>query len=46
MMIVADTAKSSTGLDELNGALKGPCAQLGLEVVAQHETLYRYMHRV
>ena len=46
MMIVADIGPSNTSLDNLNKALRVPCGRLGLEVVAQHEKLFRYMHRV
>ena len=46
MMLVADLGAGGTSVDELNRALRVPCSAMGLEVVAQHEKLFRYMHRV
>ena len=46
MMIVADLPERGANLDELNNALRIPCNRLGLQVVAQHEKLFKYMHRV
>ena len=46
MMIVADLPSQGTSLDELNRSLQVPCNRLGLQVVAQHEKLFKYMHRV
>jgi len=46
MMIVADLPEGSASVDMLNQALRVPCHQMGLQVVAQHEKLFKYMHRV
>jgi ACT domain-containing protein len=46
MMIVADLPATGLSLHDLNEALKGPAGRMGLQVVAQHEKLFKYMHRV
>ena len=46
MMIVADLPAAGLSLHDLNESLKAPASRLGLQVVAQHEKVFKYMHRV
>lgn len=46
MILLADMSHASVGLDELKTQLNTKAAQLGLRIEAQHEDVFKYMHRV
>ena len=46
MIILVDTASSKTPMNKLQEALKEKGDALGVQVMAQHEDVFRYMHRV
>jgi len=46
MIMMVDVAKSRVEFDELKGRLRALGTELGLAIDAQHEDVFRYMHRV
>ena len=46
MVMIADMAKSSVSLKELQQSLKQCGEELGLDIKVQHEDIFRLMHRV
>lgn len=46
MIMMVDVGGSSVGFDELKRRLRDLGAELGLAIDAQHEDVFRYMHRV
>lgn len=46
MVMVADFADCTVGLDELKLLLDQKGQELGLQVTVQHEDIFRYMHRI
>ena len=46
MILLADVRKATIGLDALKGQLQAKAEQLGLRIDAQHEDVFKYMHRV
>jgi ACT domain-containing protein len=46
MILLADVSHASVGLDALKAQLNAKAAQLGLKIDAQHEDVFKFMHRV
>lgn len=46
MITLLDVAKSKTPVNELQEALQRKGKDLGVQVMAQHEDVFRYMHRI
>jgi ACT domain-containing protein len=46
MIMMVDVSGSPVGFDELKRRLRELGTQLGLQIDAQHEDVFRYMHRV
>jgi ACT domain-containing protein len=46
MIMMVDLSASPVGFDELKRRLQGLGTELGLAIDAQHEDVFRYMHRV
>ncbi|HEX6997166.1 MAG TPA: ACT domain-containing protein [Gammaproteobacteria bacterium] len=46
MILMADMAKASVPFDELKRRLNAKGEAMGLKVDAQHEDVFKYMHRV
>ena len=46
MILMADLSGARTSLDELKARLSAKAVQLGLRIDAQHEDVFRFMHRV
>ncbi len=46
MIMMVDVSKSAVGFDELKRRLRELGTELGLQIDAQHEDVFRYMHRV
>ncbi|HEY6458269.1 MAG TPA: ACT domain-containing protein [Steroidobacteraceae bacterium] len=46
MILLADMSEASIGLDALKAQLQGQAAQSGLKIDAQHEDVFKFMHRV
>ena len=46
MILLADLTHAGVGLDALKGLLNAKAAQLGLKIDAQHEDVFKFMHRV
>ena len=46
MMLIADMGKSKIDLAELKSRLANIGEELGLRIEAQHEDIFRYMHRI
>ena len=46
MLILIDITDSKVTLQDLQKALKKKGEELGIQVTAQHEDIFRYMHRV
>lgn len=46
MIMLVDTAKAKTSLDELENALRAAVGELGVTVHVQHEDLFNAMQRV
>jgi ACT domain-containing protein len=46
MILLADLSHASVGLDALKAQLNAKAAQLGLKIDAQHEDVFKFMHRV
>ena len=46
MILLADMTGAAVGLDALKAQLQGKAEQLGLKIDAQHEDVFKFMHRV
>ena len=46
MILLADMTHAAIGLDALKLQLLDKAAQLGLKIDAQHEDVFKFMHRV
>ncbi|MEG6522178.1 ACT domain-containing protein [Desulfotomaculum sp. 1211_IL3151] len=46
MVLVADMEKSNLSFENLKEKLNNLGQELGLKIDAQHEDVYRYMHRI
>jgi ACT domain-containing protein len=46
MILMVDISMASTDLLALEEALKTTGANLGVKITAQHEDIFRYMHRI
>jgi len=46
MIMMVDVAEAAVGFDELKQRLRDLGTQLGLQIDAQHEDVFRFMHRV
>lgn len=46
MIMVADIAASKINLQELQVLLKNKGEEIGVQINAQHEDIFKYMHRV
>ena len=46
MMMVVDMAGAEVSLETLQERLKAAGEELGVQVTAQHEDVFRYMHRI
>jgi ACT domain-containing protein len=46
MILIADLAHASVALEELKSRLAAKAAELGMKIDAQHEDVFKFMHRV
>jgi len=46
MILMADMTHATIGLDALKARLQAKAGELGLKIDAQHEDVFKYMHRV
>ncbi len=46
MIMIVDTSKSKKDLLELKKELEKVGEELGVEVIVQHEDIFKYMHRI
>ena len=46
MILLADVTHATLGLDELKVQLHAKAQQLGLKIDAQHEDVFKFMHRI
>jgi ACT domain-containing protein len=46
MILMVDTTNSTHNLSELKAALDNVGKELGVNIVVQHEDIFRYMHRI
>ena len=46
MIMLVDIAKADISLADLQEALKSKGEDIGVQVTAQHEDVFRYMHRI
>ena len=46
MILLADLGQATVGLDTLKAQLQAKAQQLGLRIDAQHEDVFKFMHRV
>jgi ACT domain-containing protein len=46
MILLADVRQATVGLDALKAQLNAKAAQLGLRIDAQHEDVFKFMHRI
>jgi ACT domain-containing protein len=46
MIMMADVSKASVPFDELKRRLNAKGEEMGLRIDAQHEDVFKYMHRV
>ncbi len=46
MIMLVDISGATLPLDEIKRRLDETARQLGLQILAQHEEIFRYMHRV
>ncbi|MDR1194045.1 MAG: ACT domain-containing protein [Peptococcaceae bacterium] len=46
MMLIGDISQSRLGIRELQEALKALGEEIGMSIQAQHEDIFRFMHRV
>ena len=46
MILIADMTRASVALEELKSRLAAKAAELGMRIDAQHEDVFKFMHRV
>ena len=46
MMMIVDISKSTVSLQSLQDILKNLGGEIGMQIQAQHEDIFRYMHRI
>jgi ACT domain-containing protein len=46
MMLIADIAQSQLGIQELQDILAELGRDIGMQIQAQHEDIFRFMHRI
>jgi ACT domain-containing protein len=46
MILIADLTRASVALEELKSRLAAKAAELGMKIDAQHEDVFKFMHRV
>jgi len=46
MVMLVDVSKADTSLSKLQADLRSKSEELGVQVTAQHEDVFRYMHRI
>lgn len=46
MMMIVDISKSPIGISELQETLNQLGETIGMQIQAQHEDIFRYMHRI
>ncbi len=46
MIMVVDISKAKVSLQELQLLLKSKGEEIGVQIKAQHEDIFRYMHRI
>ncbi|MGH8141961.1 MAG: ACT domain-containing protein [Steroidobacteraceae bacterium] len=46
MILIADLTRASVALEELKSRLAAKAVELGMKIDAQHEDVFRFMHRV
>ena len=46
MMMIVDISKSPIGINELQETLNQLGETIGMQIQAQHEDIFRYMHRI
>ena len=46
MMMIVDISKSPSGISELQETLNQLGETIGMQIQAQHEDIFRYMHRI
>lgn len=46
MMMIVDISKSTVSLQSLQDILKTLGEQIGMQIHAQHEDIFRFMHRI
>jgi ACT domain-containing protein len=46
MILLADVSHATVGLEALKAQLNAKAAQLGLKIDAQHEDVFKFMHRI
>ena len=46
MIMMVDVEKASVPFDEIKRRLNAKCVEMGLSIDAQHEDVFKYMHRI
>ncbi|MEE9585665.1 MAG: ACT domain-containing protein [Nitrososphaerales archaeon] len=46
MVMLVDIAKADVSMADLQAVLKSKGEEIGVQVTAQHEDVFRYMHRI
>ncbi|MBC7328163.1 ACT domain-containing protein [bacterium] len=46
MLMLVDISNSDVDLSQLRKELEAKAQELGLQVIVQHEDIFRYMHRI
>lgn len=46
MMMIVDISKSTVSLQSLQDILKNLGGEIGMQIQAQHEDIFRFMHRI
>jgi ACT domain-containing protein len=46
MIMIVDISRSDMGIQELQDAMAGVGVDLGMQIQAQHEDIFRFMHRI
>jgi len=46
MVMLVDISKTDVSMSRLQADLKSKSEELGVQVTAQHEDVFRYMHRI
>jgi ACT domain-containing protein len=46
MVMLVDISKVDVSLTDLQGNLNNKGKEIGVQVIAQHEDIFRYMHRI